>query len=59
MQPLILITQNIRNEIGEQGISALNPLSGVYALRDVLQLGLHYVVKLTVDNAFRSVELLH
>lgn len=58
-QPFIFVTQDIRYQIGQQRICALNPLSWIDALGDVLESVGEDVIEFSVDDAFRCVELLH
>ena len=59
MQPLVFVTEDIRNEISKQSVCALDPLPRIDSLWNVLQFRMHYVVELAVNYALGSVKLLH
>jgi len=57
-QPLVVITQNLRNKISQGWVGAIDPLSWIDSLGDVLESVRNEIVKFTVDDTFGSIVLL-
>ena len=51
-KPFIIVSKNIRDELGKIWISALDPLSWVYTLRHILKFLRKKIIQLSVNHTF-------